>query len=201
VVKGRKAVKTPYEILLTIMERRHSTRHFSDRPVTLRDVENLMWAFLSVPQAGGDRSLHTRILIDPEQIANLAAVGTRAYDRLLQGVDSPLIREEMANYGRNFFWFGSAPLLIAAIVRKPPAFLTSILGADVDLVWGADQTAAMGIQAMLLAAEAVGMGGCCLSGPLVVRNVLEKELELAPGERLSLLAAFGHLEKSPKKED
>jgi nitroreductase len=131
----------------------------------------------------------------------LADRGAEAYAELLQGFDSPLIREQMADYGRNFFWFGSAPLLIAVIVRRPPAFLASMLGADVDLVWGGDQTAAMGVHAMLLAAEALGLGGCCLSGPLAARKVLEKQLKLAPSDRLSLLAAFGHMVKSPPKED
>ncbi|MDR1658564.1 MAG: nitroreductase family protein [Deltaproteobacteria bacterium] len=192
----------PFQNLIAIMEERHSTRHFDERPVETIEIEALHRAFRSAPQAGGDRATQCLFLTNHTQISNLASRGSQAYEELLQDFDSPLIREAMAEYGHNFFWFGTAPLLAMIIVRRPPAFLTAIAGGDVDLVWGRDQSAAMGVYAMLLAAEAMGLGGCCLSGPLMVRAVLEHELGLAPGDRLSLVAAFGRIVKSsPKKED
>jgi nitroreductase len=50
----------------------------------------------------------------------------------------------------------------------------------------------MAIQALLLAAVTLGLGGCCLGGPLMAPEEVEPLLGLGPREQISLVAALGH---------
>jgi nitroreductase len=84
--------------------------------------------------------------------------------------------------------------LAAAVVRQTPAFLREAAGDEASLIWGGHLSAAMGLLAALLAAEALGLGGCCLGGPLMAKEALEGELGLKGREEISLMAAFGYPE-------
>jgi nitroreductase len=132
------------------------------------------------------------MLTDPGLIAGLAASGREAYRDWLSSIDSPAVRDGLADYGSNFFWFDAAPVLALSVIRRPPAFLMEAAGPEAELVWGGHLSAAMAIEAALLAAVALGLGGCCLGGPLAVGPEMGRFLGLGRRERLSLMAVFGY---------
>ncbi|MDR1395660.1 MAG: nitroreductase family protein [Deltaproteobacteria bacterium] len=187
-----------FRLLAGIMAQRRSVRVFEDRPVAASDISALLKAFDSAPQAGGDRGRRCLMITDPARISELAAAGKQGYQKWLARTESPLIRSELEQYGANFFWFERAPLLAVSAVRRPPAFLQETFGQEAELFWGGHLSAAMAMEALLLAAEALGLGACCLGGPMIVRAELEGLLGLGRREQISLLAAAGY-PKGPEK--
>lgn len=180
-----------YATLAAVMSLRRSIRVFAAQPVSESIKRELLAAFDSAPVASGDKARRRLIFPEPELIKRLAETGLRAYEKWLATVESPAIAEALRSYGSNFFWFGAAPLLAVAVVKKAPAFL-ACFGPKADLVFGAHFSAAMGLEAALLAATSLGLGGCCLGGVIVVAKELGDLLGLSAKEEISLMAAFGY---------
>jgi nitroreductase len=177
---------------MALLRERHSYRAFSPKPLEKSVLASLREAFLLAPQAGGDRNLECSFIVDRERISDIANAGIEAFAKLCEGVSSPFIREEMIRYGKNFFWFSGVPALAVVTCREVPVFLRETVGEAAPLLWGGELSGAMGAFALLLTAESLGLGACCLTGPLAVRCVMEGLLAVPKRECLVLLAALGH---------
>ncbi len=176
---------------MELLRQRSSCRDFSPASLDDATLDSLKQAFLLAPQAGGGRNLACAFLTDRERIRETADAGAAAFAAWCGGIDSPFIREEMARYGGNFFWFGNAPALAVITCREEPAYLRSAAGGKAALLWGGELSAAMGAFALLLAAESLGLGACCLTGPLVAWREMEARLAVPKRESLVLLIALG----------
>jgi nitroreductase len=175
------------------MKSRRSVRDFENKPVPEDLINKLLLAFDSAPQAGGNRGRRCLMIDNPRVIADLAERGHTAYQDWLKKISSPLIRETLEEYGANFFWFKNAPLLAVSIIRRPPAFLAEdYIAQEAGLIWGGHFSASMAVMSLLLAAASLGLGACCLGGPLIVPKALESILGLNGREQISLLAALGY---------
>jgi len=185
-----------YAALVRLLESRHSCRSFSPDPVDEKAFQSLSDAFALAPQAGGNRHLHCRFIADQTAIQNLAVQGRKAFADFCQGIPSHFAREETVRYGKNFFWFDEVPALAVVTCRKAPAFLDQSTGCKAPLIWGGELSAAMSSFSLLLAAETIGLGACCLTGPLIVWHEMEELLNIPKRDSLILLIALGH-KKAP----
>ena len=174
-----------------LLRQRASCRDFSPAPLNDATLRSLRQAFLLAPQAGGGRNLACSFITDKTMIRETADAGAAAFAAWCGGIGSPFIREEMARYGENFFWFGTAPALAVLTCRETPAYLREAAGDKAALLWGGELSAAMGAFALLLAAESLGLGACCLTGPLAVRKHLETLLAVSKRDRLAMVIALG----------
>jgi len=182
-----------HEGLVRLLESRHSCRSFAPDPVDGKALEDLSDAFAHAPQAGGgNRHLQCRFITDQTTIRDLAARGQEAFFAFCQSIPSLFVREETARYGENFFWFGEVPILAVVTCRKAPVFLQQLAGQKAPLIWGGELSAAMSSFSLLLAAETVGLGACCLTGPLIVWQEMEELLNIPKRDSLILLIALGH---------
>lgn len=181
---------------MALLRARHSCREFSPEPPEAAALEALREAFLLAPEAGGGRHLTCSFITDKKRIRELAAAGAADFAALCESVPSPFIREEMLRYGNNFFWFGAAPALAVVTCREEPAYLREVLGNKAPLIWGGEISGAMAAFALLLAAESLGLGACCLTGPLAVWRKMEARLAVPKRESLMLLIALGNKKDS-----
>ena len=177
---------------MSLLRQRHSRRSFAADPLTDSTLATLGEAFTLAPSAGNRQDARCFFITDPARIRSLADQSAAAFASLCATVDSPLIREEMERYGKNFFWFGNAPALACVTCRRSPSFLEENMGSKAALIWGGEISAAMSSFALLLTAESLGLGACCLTGPLIVWRELESSLSLSKRETLVLLIALGH---------
>lgn len=182
---------------MELLRQRHSCRVFSPEPPDPAVLEALRDAFSLAPQAGGGRNLSCTFVTGQDsagrdRIRNAANAGAAAFASLCGGVSSPFIREELLRYGDNFFWFGDAPALAVITCRGEPAYLREAVDGKASLVWGGELSGAMAAFALLLAAESLGLGACCLSGPLAVWREMEAQLAVPKRENLVLLVALGN---------
>lgn len=176
---------------MELLQQRGSCRIFSPAPLDDAILDSLRQAFLLAPQAGGGRNLACAFITDKELIRETADAGAVAFAAWCDGIDSPFIREEIARYGENFFWFGTAPVLAVITCREEPAYLREAMDDKAALLWGGELSGAMGAFALLLAAESLGLGACCLTGPLAVWREMEARLAVPKRESLVLLIALG----------
>jgi nitroreductase len=184
-------VNARYDALTALLGQRRSCRDFSPEPLGETALEAMRQAFRLAPQAGGGRNVTCSLLTDSKRIRETADAGANAFAAWCEGFDSPFIREKIALYGENFFWFGNAPALGVVTCRETPAYLREAMGEKASLLWGGELSGAMAAFALLLAAESLGIGACCLTGPLAVWREMESRLAVPKRESLVLLIALG----------
>jgi nitroreductase len=189
-------VSASYETLMTLLQVRRSCREFAPHRLEEDVLASLEAAFAQAPQAGGDRHLACHFITDSARLHKLAEAGTQAFADFCDRIPSAFAREEMRQYGENFFWFGNAPALAVVTCRKPPAFLQAVMGDKAALPWGGDLSGAMAAFALLLAAQTLGLGACCLTGPLTVWREMETRLDIPKHDQLVLLVVIGYKKDS-----
>jgi nitroreductase len=185
-----------YEALMALLQARRSCREFAPHRLEEGILDSLRAAFAQAPQAGGGRHLACRFITDSVRLRELAEAGAQAFSDFRASLPSAFVREEMQRYGENFFWFGGAPALAAVTCRKPPAFLQAAMDGKATLPWGGGLSGAMAAFALLLAAQTLGLGACCLTGPLIVWREMESRLDIPKHDELVLLLALGYKKDS-----
>lgn len=174
-----------------ILKDRSSVRRFKTDRIPQDLLDKLAEAAKLAPVAGGNRNITVQIFDDPEYIASVANGVREECDKIISTIPNPDVRRETLAYSSNFSWFGKAPALIAVSCRKTPSYMSMILPKDTDDLFGAKASAAMAVQNILLAATVLGLGACCLTGPLFAKKWLEKELKSPPQNTLTFLVPVG----------
>jgi coenzyme F420-0:L-glutamate ligase / coenzyme F420-1:gamma-L-glutamate ligase len=187
-----------YEQILALVQSRRSVRKFSQRAVKRESLVRVLEAARWAPSNHNRQPWRFVVLEDRSQIVRLAEiVGAELSGRLksLPAVASGY-GSEFAGYAT---FFAGAPVLIVVLHKRPVRFSTALL-KDIDqpeLVSGEPLSSAMAVQNLLLATHALGLGGCVLTAPLIVREVVVGELNLPAGYDLTCLVALGHPDETP----
>lgn len=187
-----------YEDFLELAQSRRSIRKFAQRPVPRKDLERLLEAARWAPSNHNRQPWKFIILEDHSQIVQLAdRVGTALSDRLksLPSAASSYAGE-LARYAT---FFAGAPVLMIVFHKPPVSFSQALLKdlAQPVLVSGEPLSAAMAVQNLLLAAQALGLGACVLTAPLIVPEAISRELKLAAGHELTCMVALGYADEQP----
>jgi nitroreductase len=95
--------------------------------------------------------------------------------------------------------FANAPVLLVVLHKQPVRMAASLLAGlkNPELVSGEPLSVAMAVQNLLLAAQALGLGTCVLTGPLLVPEVFAAELTLPASHEMTCLVALGHPAETP----
>ena len=111
--------------------------------------------------------------------------------------------EPAATYAGEFrhyaTFFAQAPVLVVVLHKQPVSVSAPLLARlkNPELVSGEPLSAAMAVQNLLLAAQALGLGACVLTGPLLAQEALADALVLPAGHELTCLVAVGHPAECP----
>jgi nitroreductase len=108
--------------------------------------------------------------------------------------------DQAADLAEHCTAFRHAPVTVVVLYKAPTAISLSFLAGveDAELVSGEFLSAALATQNLLLAAHAVGLGACVMTGPLVAREAVEREVDLPPGYKVVCLVALGFPAECPK---
>ena len=172
-----------YSPLLSLAEQRKSCRRFdAGKPVSDEQIERILAVAKRAPFASGRSGWKVAVVRDRETITALAAQVRESAEALaarMEGDAVPFWRR----YAENFTFFESAPLLLVPYCRETST-MKSILreqATDDILAWEHDNlTKSLSCVAMmiLLAAESLGLGACCMTGPLLAGKDLNGILGL-----------------------
>lgn len=180
------------EQLMQVLRQRRSVRQFTSQPVAEELLVALVEAAIQAPSASNRQDWQYTVVTNAAIIKELSAQVATHWSRLCDTVGTEEVKEQIGRYAENFSWFSAAPAIIIVSCKRPEAFLQEMLGQDTWAVAGAYASAAMSVQNMLLAAEVLGLGTCCLTGPLAAAQEIKTTLGLGDNRRLVCLVAVGY---------
>lgn len=188
---------TSYESLFDLLARRRSIRHFTERSVSSETIEKLVEAAIQAPSASNRQDWKFLVVRSRKHIEALADTTSQCWKDILACCDSEAVQDELAGYAVHFDWFRAAPVVIAVTCKRPEGFLRELLPESASAVSGAYASAAMASQNLLLAAESLGLGACCLTGPVAAEKAFKPLLGMGNSRQLVCLVAVGYPAAAP----
>jgi len=195
----------PDQLLETIRGRR-SIRRFTDEPVSDDDVRRIVEAGTQAPSGANLQMWRFGVIRSRDRLAAMLAALDERLDAVRSKISSKSALRMYNGYVAHFGHFAAAPVVIAVQARKYDSIFARIAakyapelpGIDAaDLVDVGVMSVSAAIENMLLAAHALGLGSCWLTGPLVAQDALEDLLGIESPWRLVSLVTLGHAAHSP----
>ena len=187
--------RVSYHTLLSLMRERRSIRRFREERLPDGTLERLLEAARWAPSASNRQAFRFVAIEEAEARTLMADMVRQAVkknlDRLAQDE-----RNLAAAYAEDFVHFETAPLVLAVYFRVGSA-LAERFGMPADRDVGALSSASAAVMNLLLAAHALGLGACWMTGPLVAAPALESFLAVPAGWRLSAIIPVGFPDESP----
>jgi coenzyme F420-0:L-glutamate ligase / coenzyme F420-1:gamma-L-glutamate ligase len=187
-----------YEQLMGLIRARRSIRRFSARAVSRDDILRLIEAARWAPSNHNRQPWRFLVVEEKRQIAQLAEkVGASLSEKLKS------LPQIAAGYAGDFApyatFFAKAPVLLVVLHKRPISLSASLLEglSHPELVSGEPLSTAMAVQNLLLAAQALGLGGCVLTAPLIVPEAVAGAVDLPAGYDITCLVALGYPDESP----
>jgi nitroreductase len=193
-----------YQSLLRIVRGRRSIRRFAPQPVAPEHLERMLEAARWAPSASNRQPYRFGVV---RSRATRSAM-VQAVDESLQAYLAavrPDARAAAAAYAAHFRHFGEAPLVLVPFYRSGFDLAASLaepgpsgLPVEVHGALDAISSVSAAIMNLLLAAQALGLGACWMTGPLLAAPRLRGLLELAEGWEIAALIPVGHPAESPE---
>ena len=185
--------------LIKAIELRTSVRDFSEDPVSMEDIREIIRLAGLAPSINNYQPWKYYIITQKELLRKMALVIT---DEISQMPESNTrIAKHLKNQAAFYStFFHSAPMLIALAAEPFETDLdkgVKIPVEELDKIRNYPdlQSAGASIQNLLLSATAMGYGTCWMTGPLYARRRLETLLSIAEPWKLISFVAVG----KPKK--
>jgi len=187
-----------YAGFLDLARKRRSVRRFEKRPVSQEILEQLLEAARWAPSNHNRQGWRCVVFRSASEIARMAALVREFLER---EVDQAPVHDERggADLLAHATFFGEAPALILVLHKRPTSVARLFAGRAhaPDLVSGEPLSAAMAVQNLLLASQALGLGACVMTAPLAAWEVLSGTLDLPPGYEPTCLVALGYPAEVP----
>jgi nitroreductase len=189
---------TEYEELMELIRTRRSVRRFSAQAVSRDDILRLVEAARWAPSNHNRQPWRFIVLEDKEEITELAErVGTKLSEKLRSL--PPALSGYVGDFAHYATFFSQAPVLVVVLHKRPISLSSALLkgSSQPELVSGEPLSAAMAVQNLLLAAQTLGLGGCVLTAPLIVQEVVLDALNPPTGYEVTCLVAIGYPGETP----
>lgn len=162
-------------VISTIMERR-SIRKYKPQPVNRDTMQTILKCGINAPNGMNKQSWEVRVVDNPEFIDGITAI----YKKYNPEAAADASFKNM---------FRNAPTVV--FIANDPSYDCSQI--DCGLLGGN----------MILAAQSMGIGSCCLGGPARFMRTPEaaeylKKLEFSKGYELLYCIAFGYPDEAPE---
>jgi F420 biosynthesis protein FbiB-like protein len=186
--------------LLAQLSGRRSVRRFGPGPVSGDDVRRLLDAARWAPSPTNRQPWRFSVVRDAA-IKQHMCVAVESTAKSAAAAVGGMLEEGMASYVAYLTAFTEAPVVVVVLMRRPSRVAARLgaglsdneraaLGGDLPAVGAA-------IQNLLLAAHALGLGACWMSGPVLAAAALREALGTPPTLDLVALIPVGRPAESP----
>jgi nitroreductase len=193
-------------MILELMQKRRSIRRFKPEVPPDADILKLIEAACAAPSAANKQPWRFWVVKKRKHFEIIARAVDHARQNYL-ALLSPDYRSGFARYSVNFMSFQDAPVVILPIYRafqgisalvkeKPPEKEVGFLKTYENHT--ALMSVSLAIQNILLMSEAIGLGACCMTGPLIARLEIEKGLLVPKGWQIAAVIAVGYPDEAPE---
>lgn len=186
-----------HDRVIDALRTRRSVREFADTPVARELVERLIDAAAWAPSAGNRQDWLFSVVESAEVKAAMASAVRGKWQGIIAGNQDLGFVQELADYAASFADFGRAPVVIAVSAAKPNSAQRRLLGEHAGPTAGSFTSAAMAAQNLMVAAHALGLGTCCMTGALAAGDELCRILGLGGRRELVCLIALGYPNGQP----
>lgn len=182
-----------------VVEGRVSVRQFLPDPVPVAALKEMVRLAGLAPSANNSQPWKYLAVTNRDLLDRMVDAVRRKLEAMLPHSDDPIATRARSQVVFFSTFFGEAPAVFAVLRRPYDAVIDKILPGSgisheqINALRGHPDIQSIGasIENLLLAAAALGYGGCWLSGPLVARPELEQLLGVRQPWSLAALAAIG----------
>lgn len=190
------------------MSERRSERHIGQADVDDAAVRRVLRAAATAPSAGNRQQYRFMVVRRRETLGRMVEAVEQAVARELSRHASRL-GGDVRDYASNFVHFGGAPVVVCVLYRGAGAGGAGVAGAspsehgrELDPMIGVRETlssAAAATMQLLLAAHALGLAACWMTGPCLAESELLELLRAPHGWRLAALVPIGRSDVPPPR--
>jgi nitroreductase len=183
-----------YEQLKTLCSSRRSVRSFDNTSITEEQITAIHNIAKTAPYASGKKNWELLTVTDREVIGELAGIVRNCCREMASKVRSDF-REQFVEYARNFTAFASAPALLVPVFKVQRSLSLMVAAPDDQLLqWERDnyvKSIAGVTMLVLLAAESMGLGSCCMTGPLLANAEIVRRIGVKQGFEIGAIIPVG----------
>jgi len=186
------------EMMEDLIRGRRSVRRYRRDPVPPEVIDRLLELATWAPSAANRQDWEFVVVSSPETKGAMAAAVREEWEGMLSVAEAESLASELRHYVRNFDWFSFAPVVIVVTTKSPESYLDFLCGHRAGAVHGGAVSAAMAAQNLMLAAHAMGLATCCLTGPVGAEERLRRILGLGNRRDLVCLLTLGYPAEEPE---
>ncbi|MHC4641668.1 MAG: nitroreductase family protein [Planctomycetota bacterium] len=186
-----------FESYLEFIMSRRSIRKYTDKKISRVQIERMIEAACWAPSNHNRQGWKFIVFKNPHEIQKLA-------EQVRQFIQKSITKTNrlVANKANELIYysgaFDQAPVVILVMHKKSPAMGKSMLTlATSELASGEAISVAMACQNLLLAANAMGLGACVMTAPLLAGAVWNSLEDLPLGYEPTCLVTIGHPSEIP----
>ncbi len=183
-----------YEALKSVAQARKSCRAFSEKPLPQALIQKVVDVAMLSPYASGRKNWAIRTISDSAVISDAANL-VQAHCETLSSDIREDMRDAFKSYAENFVAFKTAPVLLLTEFRVMPA-LSLMTGGNPGIVRWERENFIKSISCVsmliLLAAESLQLGACCMTGPLLAHDGLARLFKVRESREIGALIALGY---------
>ena len=187
-----------FKSFLLLAKSRRSVRKYTTQKVTHEIIEQLIEAASWAPSNHNRQGWKFIIFEDQQEIHALAEKIRNFISKSLEKSHKIIAGQvqELIYYSGVF---DQAPILILAMHKKSPTVGKSIMDlATSELASGEAISTAMACQNLLLATQALGLGACVMTAPLLAGPILKSLDNLPMGYEPTCLITVGYPAETPQ---
>lgn len=184
-----------YQILKIVCEKRKSQRDFSDKTVSLDDIEKIKAIAVTAPYTSGRKNWEIRVVHDRETIQKMADIVKYKANKLREQLKEDFA-EEYQSYADYFTMFETAPVLFIPLFRLSVGLSYLLKNPDDSVIqWERDSyvKSIAGVALLVvLAAESLGLGSCYMTGPLLAEPEIKECLNIQKDKYIGAIVPVGY---------
>jgi nitroreductase len=183
--------------LLELIRARRSVRRFRPEPPDRATLERLIEIATWAPTAGNRQDWLFTVVTAPALLGQMAEAVKSRWAAIIEANRTRGYAEGMERYAAAYAMFPTAPAVVIVSARATTHVQRHMFGEEADVTAGGAATAAMAAQTMMLAAQALGLSSCCMTGALVARAEIAKLAGLPRKQEIACLVALGQPDGDP----
>lgn len=184
-----------------VIKTRRSVRELKDKDVPLKYIRKIVEAASFAPSGSNKQNWHFIVVRDKDIKDKMRqAVETRIGEFGRRMSDEE--RKNLYQHAQYYTFFANAPVVVAVVMKPYISYTAELLkryDPQTKYVSSAGiQSVSAAVENMLLAARALGLGSCWMTGPLIAKGALEDILNIKPPDELLALVPVGFPKLFPK---
>lgn len=178
-----------------VVKHRRSARAFLKKTVPEQYIQIILKSAYLAPSGSNQKNWEFIVLKDNSKKHELKSIVFKKINEITALMSSERARKEFKNYSKYFTFFSDAPVVIITVIKPYDSLTARILkrycAEERYESFAGIQSVSAAIENMLLAATALGLAACWMTGPLIAKKDLETILNIQYPSEIAALIPLG----------